>query len=121
MMSLILTIKIGHSLGGKKWIILHLKCLSFHPEMGGKCWTTIIRNHSFHKSLHLIGMFSFILDGMGSDCNIKSFLQYLTCIYTNFIRLWEFFKKNTKNGLLSRHIATLASSEQGVQRTTASF
>ncbi len=43
----------------------------FHPEMRGKCW-----NHGFHKSLHSIGMFSFILDGKGSDCNIERILQY---------------------------------------------
>ncbi len=70
----------------------------FHPEMRGKCWITIIRNHRFHKSLHSIGMFSFILDGKGSDCNIEHILQYQTRIYTDFIRL---FKNNTKNGLLS--------------------
>ncbi len=54
--------------------------------MPGKCWITIIRNHSFHKSLHSIGVFSFILDGKHSDCNIE-----------------QSFKKNTKNGLLSCH------------------
>ncbi len=26
--------------------------------MWGKCWITIIKNHSFHKSLHSIGIFS---------------------------------------------------------------
>ncbi len=35
-----------------------------------------IGNHSFHKSLHSIGMFSFILHGKGSDCNIERILQY---------------------------------------------
>ncbi len=29
--------------------------------MRGNCWITIIRNHSFHKSLHLSGMFSLTL------------------------------------------------------------
>ncbi len=38
-----------------------MKCLYFHPEMRGNCWITIIRNHSFHKSLHLSGMFSLTL------------------------------------------------------------
>ncbi len=44
-----------------------------------------------------IGMFSFILDGKGSDCSIERILQYYTCIYTDFIRLRKFFKKNTSS------------------------
>ncbi len=73
------------------------------PEMPGKIWITIIMNHGFHKSLPSIGMFSFILDGKGSACKIERILQYETRIYTDFIRLFKFFKKNTKNGLLSCH------------------
>ncbi len=48
----------------------------FYPEMQGKCWITVIRNHSFHKYLHSIGMVSLILDDKGSDCNIERILKY---------------------------------------------
>ncbi len=56
----------------------HRKCLSFHPEMRGKCWITIIRNHSFHKSLHSIRMFSFILDARAVTVTLSVFIPILS-------------------------------------------
>ncbi len=77
--------------------------ISFHPEMRGKCWIKIIRNHSFHKFLHSIGMFCFILDSKGSDCNIERILAVLNTYLYRFTRLRKLLQKNTKNGLLSCH------------------
>ncbi len=88
-----------NTLGGKKWIILHLKCLSLHPEMWGKYWITIIRNHSFHKSLHSVGCSLLFWTARAVTvtlsvlCSIKHVLNTISLGSEN----------SSKNGLLSCH------------------
>ncbi len=85
--------------------------------MWGKCWITIIRNHSFHKSLHLIGMFHFIM-----DC--KRAVTVTSSVFCSIKHVFIPISSDSKNSLKRTQrtacgiVATLASSEQGVQSIT---
>ncbi len=82
------------------------------PEMRGKCWITIIRSHSFHKSIHLIGMFS--LFWMARAVTVTS--SVFCSIKHTFILISsgsENYSERTQRMIFSAAIAaTLASSEQ---------
>ncbi len=75
--------------------------MSFHPEMRGKFWITIIRNHSFHKSLiHSIGcsllFWTAVTVSSSVFCSINTYLY-------RFNQAPKILQKNTKNDLLSCH------------------
>ncbi len=89
----------------------------FDPEMPGKCWITIIRNISFHKSRHSIWMFCFVLDSKDSDCNIERILLYIKHVFIPISSGYENSSKRTQRMAID---ATLASSEQSVQHITVS-
>ncbi len=92
--------------------------ISFHPEMRGKCWITIIRNHSFHK--YLIGMFCFILEARAVTVTSSVFCSFKHVFMPISSGSEDSSKRTQRMAFSAAIVSTLASSEQGVQRPTVS-
>ncbi len=91
--------------------------ISFHPEMRGKCWITILRNHSFHK--YSIGMFCFILEARAVTVTSSVFCS-IKHVFIPSSGSEDSSKRTQRMAFSAAIVSTLASSEQGVQRPTVS-
>ncbi len=102
----------------KKCIILHLKCLSFHPEMRGKFWNTIIRNHSFTNPFTRLGCPLLFWTARPLTVTSSVFCSNKHVFISISSGSENTSKRTQRMAFSAAIIATLASSEQGVQHTS---